>query len=113
MSWLKVCVIEGMAAYGEAMCAGIAGSPDLHVDHRSQSTSDRAAEGPTPSMIPYPLRCRISSGLAAFLSKIRRRRRRGIPTVSGPETLDTRILRDIGLPPYLIDDVVPQTDVEA
>jgi hypothetical protein len=109
MSWLKVCVIEGMAAYGEAMCPGIAGSPDLHVDHRSQSTSDRAVEGGTPSMIPYPLRRRISSGL---LSKIRRRRRRGIPTVSGPETLDIRILRDIGLPPYLIDDVVPQTDVE-
>src|SRR6476661_2264178 len=54
MSWLKVCVIEGMAAYGVAMCVGIAGSPEQHVDHRSQSTSDRAAEGPTPSMIPYP-----------------------------------------------------------
>jgi hypothetical protein len=112
ISWLKMCVIEGMAAYGEAMCPGIAGSPDLHADHGKRSglvglrphwgqpTSGQAVERPTLAIEPYPLRRGIGASLAAFLSKVRPKRR-ARPTISGPETLDRWILSDIGLPPYL------------
>jgi hypothetical protein len=86
MSWLLQCLIEGMAAYGEAMCPCIADLPDRQAEHDKQAGS----------LVPWPPagRSRQGSVSASF----------------DPGSLDDRIRRDIGLPPHQADEFVRQMD---
>lgn len=107
MSWLVTSAIEGMAAYGEAMCPCLADLPDRQAEHgmgnrslvllalSSQAQPDQAVQKPARSM----LRRRVNAGLSGLLSGVHAvGKTRRTPASSDLEVLDERILRDVDLP---------------
>jgi hypothetical protein len=117
MSWLVTCIIEGFAAYAEAMYPCLHdtdegsdlpnGLPDAHARHEkhyNRLVPWPLSNQPWPYEVePRPLlltasgpRERIASRLVRLLWRERVGRGNRVPTVR-PEMLDDRMLQDIGL----------------
>jgi hypothetical protein len=130
MSWLVTFIIDGFAAYAEAMCPCVvdtdedtdlqSGTPDTHSRH----------EKPSDRLVPRPLSSRPDSNeheaqsspltasgsrdrgafrLARLVWGKRLGRANRVPAVS-PEMLDDRMLHDIGLHREEVESFARQTD---
>ena len=98
MSWLVKCLIDGFAAYAEAMhpCVlDLDGNPDLPP---RMPDADARQKAPIDRLVPWPLASRPwQNEDEAQLRRKPAGPANGGPTVS-PEMLDDRMLHDFGLP---------------
>ena len=112
MSWLVTYFIDGFAAYGEMICPYLIDPPDSHADQGLPGSvvpwplyrQPQPDETPVPPAAPRPTRDGIGIRLGRWLARLRPRRDRA-PSAFQHETLDDRMLRDIGMPPYHPDDL--------
>jgi uncharacterized protein YjiS (DUF1127 family) len=114
MSWLATCVIEGFAAYGEAMYfvdpSEVIDRRDLERNLQARDRHENEVPWMSAGCPPFEdfeqqprtqttfsaWSARLTSGAIRFLSRIRRDPQRA-PTIATLEALDDRTLRDIGI----------------